>query len=98
MTMLNPEVNRRELLTRLGTGLPMAGLIALMAENGLLATSAEAASSPKSAVRNPQSTDPLAPRPTHFPGKAKHIIHVYLNGGPSQVDTFDPKPTLQRLS
>lgn len=34
--------------------------------------------------------------PLHFPGKAKHIIHVFLNGGVSQVDTFDPKPELTR--
>jgi hypothetical protein len=34
---------------------------------------------------------------THFPGRAKHIIHVFLNGGVSQVDTFDPKPELTRL-
>jgi hypothetical protein len=33
---------------------------------------------------------------THFPGKARHIIHVFLNGGVSQVDTFDPKPELTR--
>src|SRR4029078_3581009 len=37
---------------------------------------------------------PLAPKAPHFPAKAKHVIHVYLNGGPSQVDTFDPKPLL----
>ncbi len=36
--------------------------------------------------------------PPHFPGKAKHIIHVFLNGGVSQVDTFDPKPELTRLA
>ena len=34
--------------------------------------------------------------PTHFAGKAKHVIHVFLNGGMSQVDTFDPKPELDR--
>jgi hypothetical protein len=34
---------------------------------------------------------------THFPGRAKHVIHVFLNGGMSQVDTFDPKPELTRL-
>ena len=33
---------------------------------------------------------------THFPGKAKHVIHVFLNGGMSQVDTFDPKPELTK--
>ncbi len=32
----------------------------------------------------------------HFPGKAKHVIHVFLNGGMSQVDTLDPKPELTR--
>ena len=32
----------------------------------------------------------------HFPARAKHLIHIYLNGGPSQVDTFDPKPLLKR--
>src|SRR5688500_5657918 len=98
MKMLNPEVNRRELLARLGTGLPMAGLAALMADAGLLASPAAAAPNPKSAIGNPQSTDPLAARPAHFPAKAKHIIHIYLNGGPSQVDTFDPKPTLQKYN
>ena len=34
---------------------------------------------------------------THFPARAKHVIHVFLNGGMSQVDTFDPKPELTRL-
>ncbi|WP_029630248.1 DUF1501 domain-containing protein [Zavarzinella formosa] len=38
----------------------------------------------------------LAPKTPHFPAKAKHIIHVYMNGGPSQVDTFDPKPALAK--
>jgi hypothetical protein len=37
-----------------------------------------------------------AARPTHFPGRAKRVIHVFLNGGMSQVDTFDPKPELTR--
>lgn len=40
------------------------------------------------------AVSPLAPRVPHFPAKAKHIIHLYMNGGPSQVDTFDPKPAL----
>ena len=38
--------------------------------------------------------DPLAPRPTHFPAKALSVIFLYMDGGPSQVDTFDPKPRL----
>ncbi len=35
--------------------------------------------------------------PIHFPTKAKHVIHLFMNGGPSHVDTFDPKPELARL-
>lgn len=40
--------------------------------------------------------NPLVPRSPHFPPRAKHVIHIYLNGGPSQVDTWDPKPELTR--
>src|SRR5690606_32433405 len=40
----------------------------------------------------------LAQRPTHFPGRAKRVIHFFLNGGPSHVDTFDPKPALDRYA
>jgi hypothetical protein len=40
--------------------------------------------------------NPLLPRSTHFPGKAKRVIHLFMNGGPSQVDTFDYKPELQK--
>ncbi|HEY5313299.1 MAG TPA: DUF1501 domain-containing protein, partial [Pirellulales bacterium] len=39
---------------------------------------------------------PLAPRPTHFAAKARRVIFLYMDGGPSQVDTFDPKPRLDR--
>ena len=42
------------------------------------------------------STNPLAPKVAHFPAKAKHVIHLFMNGGPSQVDTFDPKPALEK--
>ncbi|MFN7922498.1 MAG: DUF1501 domain-containing protein [Bryobacteraceae bacterium] len=40
------------------------------------------------------SVDPMAVKQPHFPGKAKHVIFLFLNGGMSQVDTFDPKPAL----
>ena len=39
-------------------------------------------------------SDPLAPKPTHFPAKAKRVIFIFSNGGVSQMDTFDPKPAL----
>src|SRR5271165_2863571 len=40
----------------------------------------------------------LKPKPPQFPAKAKSVIHLFMNGGPSQVDLFDPKPTLTRLA
>ena len=42
-------------------------------------------------------TSPLLPKSPHFPGSAKRIIHIFANGGPSQVDTFDPKPMLDKF-
>ncbi len=41
-----------------------------------------------------QTADPLAPRPAHFPGRAKRVIFLYMTGGVSHVDTFDHKPKL----
>jgi hypothetical protein len=51
-----------------------------------------------SANTSPAVTDPLAPKQPHFPAKAKHVIFLFLNGGPSQVDTFDPKPMLDKYN
>ena len=47
-------------------------------------------------MREGRSAIRRRPRSPHFPAKAKHVIHIYLNGGPSQVDTFDPKPLLKK--
>src|SRR5215217_4638541 len=44
----------------------------------------------------PAASNPLAPKKPHFPAKAKHVIHLFMNGAPSQVDTFDPKPALAK--
>ncbi len=76
-------LNRRALLQRLGTGMGMLGLAGLLSDQGLLAADAPVAS-------------PLSPKAPHYPAKAKHIIHLFMNGGPSQVDTFDPKPALEK--
>ena len=43
-----------------------------------------------------QRTDPLAPKAAHFPGKAKNVIFLFMEGAPSQLDLFDPKPELQK--
>ena len=44
----------------------------------------------------PKRTDPLAPKAPHFPGKAKNVIFLFMEGAPSQMDLFDPKPELQK--
>jgi hypothetical protein len=44
------------------------------------------------------SVNPLSPKAPHFPGKAKRVIHIFANGGPSHVDTFDPKPALAQYA
>lgn len=85
--------SRRELLTRSGMGMGTIGLMGLLADAGLAAP--PAGPSTNGAVRN---INPLAVKePLHFPAKAKHVIHLFMNGGPSHVDTFDPKPELNRM-
>ena len=44
------------------------------------------------------TTSPLTPKLPHFPAKVKRVIHLFMNGGPSHVDTFDPKPLLQKYA
>ena len=44
------------------------------------------------------AADQLATRAPHFAGKAKHVIHLFMNGGPSHLDTFDPKPMLDKFA
>jgi len=78
-------LTRRQMLGRTGTGLGMLGLFGVLSDAGML--DAAPAIDPR---------NPLAPRPAHFRARARNIIHIYLNGGPSQVDTFDPKPLLKR--
>jgi hypothetical protein len=76
-------LTRRESLQRLGTGLGVLGLAGILAQDGSLVNASGAVS-------------PLAPKDAHFAPRAKHIIHLFMNGGPSQVDTFDPKPALEK--
>lgn len=79
--------NRRSLLQRFGTGLGVLGLANLLEGDGALGQEPQSIGS---------SGSPLAPKPPMFPARAKRIIHLFMNGGPSQVDTFDPKPSLAK--
>ena len=45
---------------------------------------------------NAASANPLSPKAPHFPAKAKHVVFLFMNGAPSHIDTFDPKPALTK--
>src|SRR5436190_11976505 len=81
-------LTRRELLQHATIGFGSMGLAALMASEGLLSATGQASGF---------AVSPLAPKAPHFPAKAKRVIHLFMNGGPSHVDTFDPKPALTRM-
>jgi hypothetical protein len=83
--------SRRDFLRRAGSGFGMLALAGLLQEQGLLAK-------PQAAGANPPSPNPLLPRASHFPARAKSVIWLFMNGGPSQVDTWDYKPELERRS
>ncbi len=81
-------INRRAMLQRSALGLGALGLSSLLSDQGAYGgTPSEAAVGDALSVKHP-----------HFPGKAKRVIHFFLNGGPSQVDTFDPKPALTKYA
>lgn len=81
---LSPPMSRRQMLTQAANGFGAVALSSMLSETGVFAAPDVA----------PASS--LTSRPTHFPAKAKHIIFLYMDGGPSQVDTFDPKPMLEK--
>ncbi|MCI0457608.1 MAG: DUF1501 domain-containing protein [Gemmataceae bacterium] len=78
-------LTRREALCRLGAGFGTLGLASVLASDHALANTL------------PTGARPLAERAGHFPARAKRVIFLFMNGGPSHVDTFDPKPALERL-
>ena len=77
--------SRRQLLKQAGCGFGLLGLSSLLMDEGLLA-----------ADLGDRGLSPLAPQATHFPAKANRVIWIFANGGPSQVDTWDYKPELEK--
>lgn len=77
------DITRREALRRVGFGMGALAAADMLAPRGLSAMNAES---------------PLGVKAPHFPAKAKRVIHLFMNGGPSQIDTFDPKPLLTELN
>lgn len=81
-------LTRREFLCRSGMGMGGLSLASLLGGfGGLLEARGE-----------DSLVSPLAPKAPHFSAKAKHVIHIFCNGGPSHVDTFDPKPSLEKYA
>lgn len=74
--------DRRKMLAQSALGIGALGLSHLLSDDGRL--------------RAEDAASTLAVRSPHFPAKAKRVIHFFLNGGPSHVDTFDPKPALKK--
>jgi hypothetical protein len=77
---------RRDFLRRTGSGAGLLALATLLHDQKMLVPGAAAEVSP----------NPMLPRPGHFPAKAKSVIWLFMNGGQSQVDTWDYKPELAR--
>src|SRR5262245_25118343 len=80
----SPSLGRRDFLRRCGMGLGGLAFGTLLADSADVALRSE--------------LNPLAPKPSPFPARVKRVVHFFLNGGPSQVDTFDPKPALARYA
>jgi hypothetical protein len=74
--------SRRQFLARAGGGFGLLALSGLLGREGLLAA--------------PAPLNPLAPREPHFPTRARSVIWLFMNGGPSHVDTWDHKPALAK--
>ena len=85
-----PALSRRDFLTRTGLGLGALSLQTL--------GDPAAATGTLDGLASLASLSPLAPKPPHFAPKARRVVHFFLNGGPSQVDTFDPKPALAKYA
>ncbi|HZN67053.1 MAG TPA: DUF1501 domain-containing protein, partial [Tepidisphaeraceae bacterium] len=84
-------LTRRAFLKRAGNGMGLLALATLL-DDAILRPAAAAPSIASSQL----ITNPLTPRAAHFPARAKSVIWLFMNGGPSQVDTWDYKPELQK--
>ena len=89
-------ISRRDMLRRCGTGFGALALADLMSQAGLLSAVPQGLFAGSSALAA-EAVNPMLPKSPPLAAKAKHVIHIFLNGGASQVDTFDPKPALEQI-
>jgi hypothetical protein len=85
-------LTRRELLRRAGCGAGILGLTGVLLDAGLLGKEVLAAGD----SLGERSLEPMAPRHPHLRPSARHVVWIFVNGGPSQVDTWDYKPALEK--
>ena len=78
-------LTRRQILSRMGNGFAALGLAGLLEEEARAET-----------PRSSHALNPMSPKASPLPSKAKRVICLFMNGGPSHVDTFDPKPMLTK--
>src|SRR5205809_1023583 len=86
---IDPLHSRREFLSKCGCGFGALAFGYMLGLDGLLARASSLKIDP---------LNPLSPRPPHFPVRAKSIIWLFMEGGPSHLDLFDPKPALDKLA
>ena len=79
------SLSRRQMLLQSGSGFGAMALAGMLNQDSAMAATASAPS-------------PLAAKMTHHPAKAKSVIFLFMDGGPSHLDTFDPKPALEKLA
>jgi hypothetical protein len=89
--VLRPQ-SRRDFLLRAGQGFGALALATMLHQDGLLG----ALTQPRSPAQERDPGNPLAPRPPHHRARARSVIFLFMEGGPSHLDTFDPKPELSR--
>ncbi len=89
-TPTGDHLSRRELLSRSGMGFGALALQHLLGDTARGDTASGAVSA--------SGVNPLLPKLPHFAAKAKRVIHIFANGGPSHVDTFDPKPSILKYA
>jgi hypothetical protein len=82
------DITRRHFLRGCGVGLGKIALAGLLTET----------LTGRASAGTLNGTNPLAPRQSHFPGKAKRVIHLFMSGAPSQLEMFDNKPELTKLA
>ena len=83
-----PPLTRRQVLSRFANGFGMLGLAGLLAQESRAETIAASVG----------ASNPLAVKPPPFAARAKRVIFLFMSGGPSHIDTFDPKPRLKQDS